>query len=342
VNAAAWPREDPLAERLLVIDPAKGTFDDAQVRDLPGRLRAGDLVVVNDAATLPASLMGRTEAGAPVEVRLAARHGPAWTCVVFGAGDWRTRTEDRPSPPPLSAGDRVLFGDRLSARVTGIRSARLVDLEFFPEGAEFLSLLYELGRPIQYAYVKDTLPLWAVQTSYASRPWAVEMPSAGRPLTWSLLSELRERGVEIARLTHAAGISSTGSEELDAVLPLPEEADIPESTVLAVRDAKAAGGRVVAIGTSVVRALEGRVARRGELVAGVEETDLVIGPGFRRRVVDGLFTGMHEPTASHYALLGAFAPRALLAAAYEHAARVGYQHHEFGDSNLILSGGRFL
>jgi S-adenosylmethionine:tRNA ribosyltransferase-isomerase len=338
VNVAAWPREDPLAERLLVIDPALGTYGDATVRELPERLRAGDLVVVNDAATLPASLEGHTALGAEVEVRLAARRGAVWTCVVFGAGDWRTKTEDRPSPPPFVEGDRLVFEDGLCARVAGVRSARLVDLEFSPGGADFLRLLYKLGRPIQYAYVRAPLQLWAVQTSYASRPWAVEMPSAGRPLTWSLLAGLRERGIGVARLTHAAGISSTGSAELDALLPLPEESDIPESTVNAIRDAKASGGRVIAIGTSVVRALEGRVARRGELVAGDEATDLVIGPGYRPQVVEGLLTGMHEPTASHYALLGAFAPTGLLAAAYEHAARAGYMHHEFGDSNLIIAG----
>jgi S-adenosylmethionine:tRNA ribosyltransferase-isomerase len=349
VNAASWPREDPLLERLLVVDPAEGAYCDASVRDLPAKLRPGDLLVVNDAATLPASLLGRTALGLKLEVRLAARHGTRWTSVLFGAGDWRTKTEDRPPPPPLSAGDRLVFDAQsrertnepsatLWARVAHVHSARLLDLEFEADEASFLTRLYRLGRPVQYAYVKDALPLWAVQTRYASRPWAMEMPSAGRPLTWSLLSELDARGIAIARLTHAAGLSSTGDPELDAKLPLPEQADIPASTVVAIRAAQAGGGRVIAVGTSVVRALEGRVARRGELTPGEEETDLIIGPGFRRRVVDGLFTGMHEPTASHYLLLGAFAPAPLLRAAYEHAARAGYQHHEFGDSNLIVDG----
>lgn len=336
MNAASWPREDPLGERLLVIDPRASRYGDATVRDLPKMLRRGDLVVVNDAATLPASLMGKTAAGAPIEVRLAARRGETWTSVLFGPGDWHTRTEDRAAPARLAPGDLIVFDEALSARVRFVHSSRLVDLEFSPGGAGFLRALYRLGRPIQYAYVKRPLPLWAVQTGYASRPWAVEMPSAGRPLTWSLLFELEERGIEVARLTHAAGISSTGDMDLDTRLPLPEHSDIPEATVHAIRDARGRGGRVVAVGTSVVRALEGRVARQGELRAGEGETDLLIGPGFRRRVVDGLFTGMHEPTASHYALLGAFAPGPLLRAAYEQAARVGYLHHEFGDSNLIV------
>ncbi len=338
MNAATWPREDPLGERLLVIDPRADAYRDATVRDLPRMLRRGDLLVVNDAATLPASLMGKTSGGAPVEVRLAVKHGDGWTCVLFGPGDWHTKTEDRAAPPELAPGDRVTFDETLSARVTAVHSMRLVDLEFQPGGASFLRALYRLGRPIQYAYVKRALPLWAVQTGYASRPWAVEMPSAGRPLAWSLLSELGERKIEVARLTHAAGLSSTGDRDLDARLPLPELSDIPASTVHAILDARARGGRVLAVGTSVTRALEGRVALRGELTAGEAETNLLIGPGFRRRVVDGLLTGMHEPTASHYALLGAFASRSLLERAYEHAASAGYLHHEFGDSNLIVDG----
>jgi S-adenosylmethionine:tRNA ribosyltransferase-isomerase len=339
VNAATWPRADPRGEKLLVIDPAVGAHWDTEVRKLPEILRPLDLLVVNDAATLPASLLGETQ-GSPVEVRLAARHGDVWTCVVFGEGDWRTKTEDRALAPELRLGQRIVFGANLSARVKVVHSLRLVDLEFEPGGPAFVRALYRLGRPIQYAYVKHALPLWAVQTSYASRPWAVEMPSAGRPLTWSLLVDLRAHGIEVARLTHAAGLSSTGDDELDAKLPFPERSDIPEATVRAVVEARARGGRVIAVGTSVVRALEGRVALRGELTPGEAETDLVMGPGYPRQVTDGLVTGMHEPTASHYALLGTFVPATLLRDAYDHAARTGYLNHEFGDSSLIVDHAR--
>ena len=338
MNAATWPREDPLAERLLVVDPEAGTFRDAAIGDLPARLRPGDLLVVNDAATLPASLTGCTVDGAAVEVRLAARHGDTWTCVLFGAGDWRTRTEDRPLATPLLPGDHIDFDGTLSARVRGVHSSRTVELDFEPRGDAFVAALYRLGRPVQYAYLERPLPLWAVQTSYAGRPWAVEMPSAGRPLTWSLLSVMRGRGIEFARLTHAAGLSSTGDAWLDARLPLPERSDVPEATAHAVDATHARGGRVIAVGTSVVRALEGRVASRGELTPGEDETDLILGPGYPLRVVDGLLTGMHEQTASHYALLGAFAPAALLREAYIHAERAGYMQHEFGDSSLIANG----
>jgi S-adenosylmethionine:tRNA ribosyltransferase-isomerase len=119
-------------------------------------------------------------------------------------------------------------------------------------------------------------------------------------------------------------------------LPVPEESDIPAETVHAVEAAKSRGGRVVAVGTTVVRALEGRALEATRLSAGRNETSLVIGPGFRPRVVDGLVTGLHDPTTSHFALLEAFAERRLLVRALEHAARAGYLEHEFGDSCIVL------
>jgi S-adenosylmethionine:tRNA ribosyltransferase-isomerase len=194
---------------------------------------------------------------------------------------------------------------------------------------------------VQYAYLERALELWDVQNRYASRPWAFESPSAGRPLTFGLFGELRSRGVALAVVTHAAGLSSTGSTSLDRRLPVPELSDIPIETVRAVDAAKQRGGRVVAVGTTVVRALEGRaLAARGaespRLSAGRNETSLVIGPGFRPRIVDGLLTGLHEPSTSHFALLEAFAPRPLLVRALEHASRLGFLEHEFGDSCLVL------
>jgi S-adenosylmethionine:tRNA ribosyltransferase-isomerase len=144
--------------------------------------------------------------------------------------------------------------------------------------------------------------------------------------------------VRVASLTHAAGLSSTGDAALDARLPLPERFEIPAETVEAIRATKAEGGRVIAVGTTVVRALEGCAALHGgEVVAGTGTTDLVIGADFRPRVVDGLLTGMHDPEASHYRLLEAFAPLAVLDRAHAHAVELGYLAHEFGDSSLILA-----
>jgi S-adenosylmethionine:tRNA ribosyltransferase-isomerase len=340
MKPATWPRAEPDTARMLRIDPARASVSDARIADLPRILRAGDLMVVNDAATLPASLDGNTSGGQAVEVRLVgSAPGGDFTAVLFGAGDWRARTEDRPAPPPLREGDRLTFGQDLVATLNGVSplSSRLVRLCFDREGEALWSALYRHGRPVQYSYIERPLALGQVQTAYASRPWAAELPSAGHPLTLGLLLGLRRAGVELATLTHAAGLSSTGDPTLDAYLPLPEPFEIPPETVNAVERAKAGGRRVVAVGTTVVRALEGAAAGDGFLHPGSAVTDLKIGAGYRPRVVDGLLTGIHEPGTSHFALLTAFAPAELLEQAYRHAETAGYVGHEFGDSSLIQS-----
>ncbi|MCA1825464.1 MAG: S-adenosylmethionine:tRNA ribosyltransferase-isomerase [Myxococcales bacterium] len=313
------------SERVLQIDPATGALSEHTIGDLPSILRQGDLLVVNDAATLPASLRAREPA---IEVRLLGQQPDGtFRAVLFDGADWRTPTEHRAPPPPLQAG-RVLRFDGLSATIERISpvSSRLVDLRFDETGAALWSAIYRQGRPIQYAYASGPFELWDVQVAYASRPWAAEMPSAGRPLRWEVLLALRSRGVGIASLTHAAGISSTGDPALDAALPLAERFEIPGSTARAVSGAR----RVVAVGTTVVRALEGAGGR----LSG--ETDLVIGPGYRPRVVDGLLTGVHEKGASHYALLRAFAGEDLLERATAFSEQRGFLSHEFGDSWLIV------
>ena len=339
MRPAPWPNERPETGRLLHVEPRAGRFSDARVADLPSLLRAGDLLVVNDAATLPASLSGHTEAVERIELRLMSREpDDTWTAVLFGAGDWRKRTEDRPPPPPLPPGTRFVVGG-LKARVVEVLppSPRLLRVAFEARGAALWAALYRGGRPVQYAYTGGPLALWHVQTVYGARPWAAETPSAGLPLTGSLLLALRRRGVRLASLTHAAGLSSTGDDALDAALPRPERSDLPAATVAAVEATRASGGRVVAVGTTVVRALEGRAARHGgKLVAGEEVTDLLLGPGYVPRIVHGLLTGVHEPGSSHHALLQSFAPLPLLKAAAAHAEAGGYLGHEFGDSCLLL------
>jgi S-adenosylmethionine:tRNA ribosyltransferase-isomerase len=333
--------------RLLVVDVPAASVRESRTTRLPALLSSGDLLVVNDAATVPASLQGATAAGERVEARLIAEDlergaGHFWA-VLFGAGDWRQRTEDRPPPPPVAPGDRLRFG-HLAAEVVARSplSSRLVALRFLnePEGPDALwAALYREGRPVQYSHLAHELPLWAVQTVYAGRPWAFEMPSAGRPLSWEILLGLRHQGVRWASLTHAAGLSSTGDAALDAALPLPERFEIPAATVAAIADTRRAGGRVIAVGTTVVRALEGRAAAASDSVlrAGAGVTDLRIGPGHRRRVVDGILSGIHTSAETHFALLNAFAPLELLEAA-ERAAEVrDFTTHELGDAMLILA-----
>lgn len=324
-------------ERLLVVDPLTRRFGDYAIAELPLLLGAGDVLVVNDAATLPASL----RAEEALELRLlAARPDGAFEAVTFGAGDHRTPTEARGAPRRLAEGERLSFGEGLAARVVNVDGAepRLVRLRFEAEDAALLSALYRFGAPIQYSYLEQPLALWDVQNRYASRPWSFEMPSAGKPLTFDALFALERRGATVSYVTHAAGISSTGSATLDARLPFAERYEIPERAVRAIQRAQNLGGRVVAVGTSVVRALEGRAQSGGGLGPGAGETTLRLGPDWELRVVDGLLTGLHEPGTSHFELLEAFAPRALLLRAVEHAARTGYLQHELGDSCLILAG----
>ncbi len=357
MKPAAWPREDPRTTRLLHLDPRRQRCSDRRIGELAALLRPGDLLVVNDAATLPASLRGVTADGAPVEVRLAGETGAAgaageggetgetgaaggglWSAVLLGAGDWRSRTEDRPPPPAVRAGDTLRLG-RLQARVAGVdpASPRLVSLRFALGGAALWQALYHAGKPVQYAHTFRPLALWQVQTAYAARPWAAEAPSAGFALTWDLLLGLRRRGVAITRVTHAAGLSSTGDARLDARLPFAERYEVSVEAVQAVDLARRRGGRIVAVGTTVARALEGAAAAGGgRLGAGQGTTELRLGPELRPRVVGGILTGMHEPGTSHYALLESFAPRQLLDRARSLAARRGYRSHEFGDALLIL------
>lgn len=341
MNATIRPAQAPeqAQDRLLWHDGRNGAFGAGSIDLLPELLEQGDVLVLNDAATIPGSLLAQTTSGQALEVRLIVRDGPReWTVALFGAGDWRTPTEHRPAPPPLEIGDVLVFPGSLRAELIEHRYGitRLVRLRF-AAGPEVLAhALFGGGRPVQYSYLARELEVWEVQTPYASSPWAVEMPSAGRPLSWGRLRALQRRGVEIASLTHAAGLSSIGDAELDRVLPLPEPYLIPEVTVASIRAARAAGRRVVAVGTTVVRALESAALGPGGLRAGEGLAELKIGPEHRLEVVDGILSGTHEPGSSHFSLLSAFAAEPVLWRLTKEAARLGHLGHEFGDTVLLL------
>ena len=264
----------PPEAKLLAVDAA-GRMRQILRANFVTLLRSGDLVIANDAATLPASLHGsHVTSGGAIEVRLAGwpsdvlddpRHLHA---VVFGAGDSRQRTEDRPPPPVLHLGDRLALGP-LSARIEALRGhLRFVTLSFDGTPDVIWAHLASHGRPIQYAHVPAPLALGDVWTPIAGPPVAFEPPSAGFTLDWRSLALMRSCGIRFATLTHAAGISSTGDPELDNLLPLDEPYLIPVKTAAAVNAARAHGGRVIAIGTTVVRALEAAGARNGIVRAG--------------------------------------------------------------------------
>ena len=345
--------------RLLAVDRDSGAVGHHRFRDLPALLEPGDLLVVNDSRTLPASLLGRTADGVPLEVRLASRTvpdpargaaaahpgGPAterWAALPLGlpggGGDPALiATDARPPAPRLRPGDRLTFAGGLAATVLGHHeeAAPLVWLAFDAGGEALAEALHRAGRPVRYAYVPRPWALGYYQTLFAAAPGSAEMASAARPFTVQTLRDLRRRGVGLATVRLHAGLSTYGDPATDRRFVPAEPYQVPAATAAAVERCRAAAGRVVAVGTTVVRALE-TAATAGPVRAGAGVTRLRIGPGHRLRAADGLLTGLHEPEASHLDLLGAFLAPDRRAAAYDAALAAGYLWHEFGDVCLIV------
>jgi S-adenosylmethionine:tRNA ribosyltransferase-isomerase len=375
LEAAAPPETRGLRRdhvRLLLLDRDTGAVRHHRFDELPRLLRPGDLVVVNDSRTLPASLLGRTAGGAALEVRLAARDagvrgtsrtrgapppaspptggpgesgdGERWAAlplgVPAGGGDPAlVPTDARPAPPPLPPGERLVFGGGLTATVLGRHEEAppLVWLAFDAGGERLAEALHRAGRPVRYAYVPRPWPLHHYQTMFAAAPGSAEMASAGRPFTVQTVRALRDRGIGLATISLHAGLSTYGDPAVDRRFVPPEAYRVPEATAAAVDRCRAAGGRVVAVGTTVVRALEtSAAAGGGKVLAGAGMSRLRIGPGHRLLAVDGLLTGLHEPEASHLDLLGAFVDPEVLARAYTAALDAGYLWHEFGDVCLVV------
>jgi S-adenosylmethionine:tRNA ribosyltransferase-isomerase len=341
MRAATLPVQRPHDARLLVVH-ASGRLQHLARAGLAQRFQPGDLLVANDAATLPASLGGlHARSGTPIEVRLAGRRSLAvddvreFSAIVFGAGDHRTRTEQRAAPAALQAGDPLLLGP-LQARVMEVLGhPRLITLRFAGSPDQIWAGIARHGKPVQYAHIEQPLALWDVWTRIAALPVAFEPPSAGFLLDWQLLDTLRARGVGFATLTHAAGLSSTGDGALDARLPLPEPYHLPPGTLRAIEQIHARGGRVVALGTTVVRALEHAASPHGAWRPGFGRATLRIDAGTPLRVVDAIVSGTHEPGSSHYDMLRAFASEAVLRRASAALERASYRTHEFGDSVWI-------
>jgi S-adenosylmethionine:tRNA ribosyltransferase-isomerase len=339
--AASQPIQRSHDAKLLVIRRG-GALEHWPRSALVELLQPGDLLIANDAATLPASLAGfHVGTGRPIEVRLAARRSlepddvGRFLAVIFGAGDFRTRTEDRPPPPEIAAGDRIRLGP-LRATVERLENhPRLAQIRFDGSAAEIWSGLAIHGRPIQYSHVRQPLALWDVWTPIAGPPVAFETPSAGFTLSWEMVAAMTAKGVEFASLTHAAGISSTGDPKLDARLPLDEPYRIPVYTANAIAAAKQRRARVIAVGTTVVRALEDAAQPDGYVKAGSGLATRKIGPATRLRIIDALLSGTHERGTSHYELLRAFVSSGTLDRMDQQLDRQGYTTHEFGDSILI-------
>ena len=340
--AADLAIQRPSDAKLLVVDEQRQLIHVPR-SEFVEFLRPNDLVIANDAATLPASLTGvHQQTGNAIEVRLSGRSSldpmdvKRFSAIVFGAGDFHQRTEDRPLPPPLQRGDTLVLGPLRATVAELLGHSRLVSLLFEGTPDQIWAGLASHGKPIQYSHMQTSLELWDVWTRIAGPPVAFEPPSASFILDWHVLGSIREHCAAFATITHAAGISSTGDEDLDHLLPFDEPYHIPEATAEAVEVTRRRGGRVIAVGTTVVRALEAAATEDGHLRSGAGVAKGRIGPATRLRVVDAILSGTHEPGTSHYELLRAFLEDSTLERATSELIAQGYRTHEFGDSVLIL------
>lgn len=319
------------ATRLLVAGPEG--VEHARFRDLARLLDPGDVVVVNNSATLAGQLDAVSVRRGPVVLHVAAPVDEAtWVVELRTAPDAARAVLDaepgeelrtgpvrislvQPYPHPGSSPSGT--GDRLwLARAEGDLACHAA----------------RHGRPISYGYLDRRYPLSAYQTVFATEPGSAEMPSAGRPFTRALVTELVSRGIAVAPVTLHTGVSSQEAGEA----PQPERFAVSAATARLLAATRAGGGRVVAVGTTVTRALESAVDRSGRLVERRGWTERVVTPADPPRVVTGLITGWHDPAASHLLLVEAVAGAALTQTAYDAAVAGGYLWHEFGDAALLL------
>jgi S-adenosylmethionine:tRNA ribosyltransferase-isomerase len=311
---------------MAVVTPHSTRHD--VVRSLPDLLQPGDLVVVNTSATLPAA----------VDVD---RQGCTWALHVstqLDDGSWvvELRLPDGSGPAEPHPGEvlRLPGGVRLRVGAAHPPTQRRLWRATPLPAVDRAAYLTEHGRPIRYPYVDGDWPLASWQNVYAAQPGSAEMPSAGRPLTTELLVRLMARGVPVTPIVLHTGVSSQEAHEP----PQPEEFTVPEVTARLVNGTVATGRRVVAVGTTVVRALES-AAPAGRVVPTSGWTSLVLGPHRPARVVSGLLTGLHEPEASHLDLLESVAGKRLVDRGYGNITDPGSPHylwHEFGDTMLLL------
>lgn len=298
--------------------------------DLPQALKAGDVVVLNASRTVPAVLYIKHMRNGKVissqrELRLAHRiDHQTWNVWVVG--------------DQVQQGDEFIFSDQLTARVTQTElPGPLVQVRFSLAGTQLFEQIYLLGNPVRYEYIKQPWSLDYYQTVYGSVPGSVELPSAGRAFSWELIFRLKKQGVQIVILTLHTGLSYF-SDDFPFLPPEQnhESYEIPEHAAKVIQQAKQRGGRVIAVGTTVVRALESAAQSDHGCLAQSGISNLYITEETSLQVVDGLMTGFHEPEASHLDLLSAFVKPSILKLMYKEAIQERYLWHEFGDIHLIL------
>jgi S-adenosylmethionine:tRNA ribosyltransferase-isomerase len=315
--------------RLLVADAAAtGAIVHSRFADLPHFLVPGDLVVINTSATLAAALPASRKDGSKLELRLstpAEGKDPERFWIV------ELRSGDAPFGS-VEVGERFVLPGGASAEILAPYAGVRLWLARLDLARPLAVYLDEHGSPIRYRYVPHRWPLSAYQNVYALEPGSAEMPSAGRPFTAELITRLGAGGVLLAPIVLHTGVSSPERHER----PYPERFRVPAPTAALVNAVHGWGGRVIATGTTVVRALESVAGRDGIVAAGEGWTNLVVTPERGVRTVDGLLTGLHELESSHLDMLRALGGDRLIMESFNAALERGYRWHEFGDSQLIL------
>jgi S-adenosylmethionine:tRNA ribosyltransferase-isomerase len=340
--AGAPPEARGLARdgvRLLVATP-DGMLH-ARFSDLPRYLEPGDLLVVNTSATVAAAVPGRRADGRPVLVHWSGRLADGtWLVELRTEGPAVGRVTDAVAgetislPGGASVTLRHAFPGRGLSGPASLADPAQPQQRMWAAAVtgDVAALEARHGRPVRYSYVPEPWPLSSYQTVFARSPGSAEIPSAARPFTPELVTDLISAGVLLATVTLHAGVASLETGEA----PLPEWFQVPPATADLVNLTRAAGRRVVAVGTTSTRALESAAGPGGRVRASSGLTELVIGPARPARVVTGLITGWHDEGASHLDLLTAVAGTGLVRAAYQAAEQAGYLWHEFGDSCLLL------
>jgi S-adenosylmethionine:tRNA ribosyltransferase-isomerase len=316
--------------RMMVAHRSDRSLVHSHFSELPRFLDEGDLVVLNTSGTLAAEVDGSGPDGEPVQVHLSTQL-PAGLWTVEIRRDGRAFLEAASGTTiALRGGGTVCLLTPYSPGPSGVGVRLWVALIETP--GPLPTYLARHGRPIRYGYVQGSFPISAYQNVYATEPGSAEMPSAGRPFTPEVLTRLVAKGVGVAPLLLHTGVASLEANEP----PYAEYFKVSSSTAHRINDARRSGGRVIAIGTTVVRALESVVDEHGRVHPGEGWTETVVTPAHPVRSIDGFLTGWHEPEASHLAMLEAIAGLPLVEDSYRAALAEGYLWHEFGDVHLIL------
>ena len=328
--------QHPLAERdasrMLIVNRAEGSLQDEHFSSLPRFLRAGDCLVLNNTKVFPARLLGkRLPTGGAVELLLLRE---------VGSGVWQTLA--RPARR-LQLGTRIGFGGKLKATVTGVNEDGTREIEFDRRDG-FWHVIEEIGEPPLPPYIKrDDVPAREdrerYQTIYAQQTGAIAAPTAGLHFTPKVFDELAQAGIRIAEITLHVGYGTFEPVRVDDISQhrvQPEAFSINAEAANAVNGARAAGGRVVAVGTTTTRALEAATSADVELIPTAGTAGLTITPGYKFRIVDALLTNFHLPRSSLLLLVSAFAGRDLILQAYRHAVGERYRFYSYGDCMLIL------